>query len=92
VSDRELNDAYGLITDLRTKIVGLEAEAAGRALMDAEGEAFLPEVVTQLQEELREAENGRVGLAECFVAYMVGNGVAEVAARARVAPFLANRT
>ena len=55
MSDRELNDAYGLITDLRAKIAVLEAEAAGRALMDAEGDAFLPEVVTQLQAELQEA-------------------------------------
>jgi len=41
---------------LRARIEALEGEAAGRALMDAEGEAFLPEVVKQLQARIEALE------------------------------------
>lgn len=50
---KELSDT---LIRQQVRIEALEGEAAGRALMDAEGEAFLPEVVEQLQAHIEELE------------------------------------
>ena len=50
----------------RKRIKELEAEAAGRALMDAEGEAFLPEVVRQLQEHIEALERAGAEVKAAF--------------------------
>lgn len=45
-----------VIAAQKARIEELEAENAGRSLMDAEGDAFLPEVVRQLRERIEELE------------------------------------
>ena len=44
------------VARLRAELAEAHGELAGHALMDAEGEAFLPEVVTQLQARIEAAQ------------------------------------